>query len=213
VASSGSVGDPHGNLPVAADACPDEQSLDAKTAEMERQLGFDLHTAGRIAWKAAIILARNNEATAADLVQESFARLVAALNAGTLEIRTNPTAYLRQVVRNVFISNQRNAANRSANDLLIGDMREFDYLSQTPKKDTPEAAAEFAALRDAISAAIPELNLSEDRRRTLSLLIDGHSITEISEMLGLPVSTVRSRVQAMQKAARNACRRSGWEVS
>src|SRR4051794_39152878 len=82
-------------------------------------------------------------------------------------------------------------------------------LETVPASDPePEDAAIAAAAHDALTSAIA--NLSSAHRETLVLSFShGLSHQELSETLGIPIGTVKSRLNAAKRAIREALNEAG----
>ena len=182
-------------------------------AELERQLGFDLEVAGEVAWRSAILLTRQRD-LAQDLVQETFVRLAQAVRAETLNVHSNGRAYLRQAVVNTFRDNLRKRKRLTHSEVLLDDFEWLQGSRNDLNQARPEEIVETLELNAQITTAIRSLDLSEDNRRILVLLVmGGYSINQVSAFLGIPPSTVRSRIRAIRKDIRSILRRTGWEVN
>lgn len=121
---------------------------------------------------------------AADLVQESFLRLLAAGGTGSA---SGDTRLLYAVTRNAAIDQQRSARRRAAamQALAPEQLRSEDAAA--------DAGFDARAALTALEAALREL---PERTREVFLLrrVDGLPHAEIAARLGMPVSTVEKHL-------------------
>jgi RNA polymerase sigma-70 factor (ECF subfamily) len=179
-------------LQVLSRAVVDGSSRDADGALRARCLGHA---------EALYRLARRltgSDADAEDLVQETFARAFAP---GTsLAGSDRPEAWLYRVLRNVFIDGARRRGS--------GPERLADDGS------LPDRAEEPAALRDGLEAAPLRhlvardiqsalLRLGAEARMVVLLDLEGMTETEIAEVLGCAVGTIKSRLWRARVALRD----------
>lgn len=126
----------------------------------------------------ALRLSRSRE-SAEDLVQETFARVLARAGPPPLEIRP----YLFRTLRNLFVDGLRSSKH-------LGPMR---VPAELPEVPTPEQMVLESMLSEWVESALLELEFP--LRETLWLReVDGFSYAEIAEITGSPVNTVRSRL-------------------
>ncbi len=213
MSTSGTNEDPPGGEASAEGAELDSQvhvGPESICAELERQLGLDLKAAGEVAWDAAIRLTQRRD-LAEELVQDTFVRLSRAGRAGTLDIQSNGTAYIRKTVVNLFRDNIR---KRKRAAVVEVPMENFDWITGSQARargPKPEEVVVALELNQAITQAINSLKLSAENRRIVTLLVNGgHSIAEIADTLNMAPSTVRSRIQSIQRDIRLILNRSGW---
>lgn len=139
--------------------------------------------------------------TAADLTQESFARIYAAQQAGTA-IR-NPRALLYRIARNLVIDHQRH-----------GDVRAT--IEQAPPPDAPVETDDHIGQRNfepevtlsshqGIAAMVAAIEALAPRCREAFMLnrFDGLSYAEVAMHMGISVKTVEFHL----KTALDACER------
>ncbi len=145
----------------------------------------------------ALSLTQNND-EAEDLVQETTLRALRGFE--SFRADGPMRAWLLAILRNLFINHYR-SRKRAPNNLALDALENPDpFLPAVPG---PERAVFSRLEGDAIRGAVSRL--PEDYRRVL-LCSDVHGMTyqEISQQLGLPVGTVRSRLSR----ARSRIRRS-----
>lgn len=138
-----------------------------------------------------------NRTTAEDLLQEVFLRVVR--NAQRFRPRAKFTTWLYTIARNLAIDHARKAKHRRTASLdrpLRGDEEQgMTYLDLVPAKgpisDGRMADRQFAAsLYEALGELPPE-------QREVFLMREHQALTfrEISEIVGVPVNTVKSRMR------------------
>jgi len=140
----------------------------------------------------------HNPVTADDLVQESVTR--ALTKSALFKNGTNLRAWLFTIMHNVHISNMRK--NRHIGAPIDPDIAAATLSSQ-PEQEGPLV---MRALEHA-------LQIIPDRQRVAVIMagVEGMSYDEISEMLNVPVGTVKSRVSRGRDALRKAL--NGREMS
>ena len=150
---------------------PSERTLDPST------LGDHIDRLFRAAWAMS-----GSRAEAEDLVQETFARVLAKPR----RVRNDDdVGYLLQVLRNTFISSRRAAARRIAPEALDDRFEPADPSAAT----RPEQAAETREVFSAIAG------LSEVFRDALVAVdVAGLSYAEAAELLGTKEATITSRL-------------------
>lgn len=140
-----------------------------------------------------------NPSAAEDLVQETFARALAAQ--ATFEAGTNLKAWLFKILRNLHVDAQRRAGK---SPLL--DVGEPNEASWTRERDEPlRGDAELEALRglvaEDIDAALATLTL--DARAIVLLDFEGFSEPELVQILGCAAGTVKSRLARARATLRD----------
>ena len=140
----------------------------------------------------ALHLSHNTE-DAADLVQDTYARAFRSFQQYTLG--TNAKAWLFAILRNTFL-NQRRSIRRRPLEIHCDWIDELAAdESVDPDRRGPDPYRRFLnnLLREDIANALARL--PEDFRSAVVLCdVDGFSYSEIAEILGVPVGTVRSRI-------------------
>jgi RNA polymerase sigma-70 factor (ECF subfamily) len=140
-----------------------------------------------------------NATDAEDLVQETYARALAA--AGQFEVGTNLKAWLFRILRNTFLS----LARRRRSNPTVGGL---DTVN--PEMEAPALEAwlrddvELDRLRKLVAADIERalMTLSEDARLVILLDLDGLAEAEVASVLACPVGTVKSRLARARQALR-----------
>ncbi|QEI09131.1 sigma-70 family RNA polymerase sigma factor [Pigmentiphaga aceris] len=139
--------------------------------------------------------------TAADLAQESYARVLAVERSG--EKITEPRALLYRTARNLVIDGHRRTEVRGQN---LADADALDAVLdglQAPVASEPDAAAMSSQAVNALLAAIGELPL---RCREAFILhkFDGLSQAEVARQMGISVTMVERHIKLGMQACR-AC--------
>ncbi|MET0322590.1 MAG: sigma-70 family RNA polymerase sigma factor [Duganella sp.] len=141
----------------------------------------------------------NNRDAAADLAQESYARVLALQHAG--ETIAEPRALLYRTARNLLIDRHRRDAVRGH---AADAEPEFDILDTlaAPAASEPETAAMSAQAVQAMLTAIDALPL---RCREAFILhkFDGLPQAQVAQQMGISVTMVERHI----KHAMQACRR------
>jgi RNA polymerase sigma-70 factor (ECF subfamily) len=137
-----------------------------------------------------------NDADAEDLVQETYARAFGA--AGTFA-GGNLKAWLFRIQRNAFIDMRRR--HRQATDPLDPDT----LVDPTSAGGGPPGDDRPAQLRRLTGVEIETalLGLSDDARAIVLLDIEGFTETEVADILGCAVGTVKSRLSRARAALRD----------
>ncbi len=136
-----------------------------------------------------------HEATAEDLFQEVFLRLIRA--APTYRVEARFTTWMYTIARNVCVDHARRAGVRRGEEL--GDARAERAAAPGPE---PERAALDRELGERMEAAIAALG---DELREVFLLRELANLrfAEIAEVVGCNVNTVKSRMRyALQQLRR-----------
>ena len=140
-----------------------------------------------------------SETDAEDLVQETYARALRAAHQFTPG--TNLKAWLFRILRNTFLSLYR----RQRHNPTVGGL-------DTVNPDVPGMASESWLLGDIeldrlrkvvaqeLEAAL--MTLSDDARTVILLDLEGLKETEVAEVLGCAVGTVKSRLARARAALR-----------
>ena len=139
-------------------------------------------------YNAAVRLTGNGH-DAEDLVQETY--LHAFQHADQLKSLAACKVWLFRIMRNRFISLHRAAQARPELVLVEGE------LEKLPAADEAALQLERAAIARLSRAAIQKAlaRLPEDMRTAVTMCdIEGFSYDDISEIVGCPVGTVRSRI-------------------
>lgn len=140
---------------------------------------------GSLAYAVAMRILRDS-GRAEDAVQEAFLGLWRAA-AGFEPARGSLRTWLIASVRNRAIDQLRGRSLRERRELALGSEVET-------AGDGPEEAAAAAQERAAVRAALAELP-EEQRQAVLLAYFGGFTQSEIAEMTGVPLSTVKGRMR------------------
>jgi RNA polymerase sigma-70 factor, ECF subfamily len=150
----------------------------------------------------AVRLARNSH-DASDLVQETILRAYRFFD--RFEQGTNCRAWLLTILFNNF----RNGYRRSAREQPAGSPEEFErrieaesLRSDSPNSD-PEATLSGSGMEREVEAALDALP-AEFREALLLVDVQELSYQEISQVLNIPIGTVKSRVSRGRSLLRDA---------
>ncbi|MBI1372920.1 MAG: sigma-70 family RNA polymerase sigma factor [Phycisphaera sp.] len=136
----------------------------------------------RLAWR----FTRDHDA-AGDVLQDTFTYVLRKFPGFALTARF--TTFLYPVVRHVAIANQKKARR-----MILDD----GQIDQPAEPDPPSADTQRRQLASVMAC------LSEDHREAVLLrFVDGFSLAEIAEAVGVPVGTVKSRLHHAIKALRD----------
>ena len=133
----------------------------------------------------ALRLTKNSDETD-DLLQLTFMK--AWMNKHQFSVNTNFKGWLYTIMRNTFISEyQRKKRSRVYNDLTTNHyfINSSEYVTRGPEVDHTLNINEIYQTID----ALPEQN-----RVPFKMFIEGYKYEEISNQLGLPMGTVKSRI-------------------
>lgn len=139
-----------------------------------------------------------NRDVAADLTQESFARVLAAQQAG--QVIRNPRALLYRTARNLVIDQHRRAEVRAEGPPAVDDDPPPDADQRPgPKALQPEA---ILASRQGLAAVLATIDGLPPRCREAFVLFkfDGCSYAEIAARMGISVRTVEMQLQIAMAA-------------
>nr|WP_315230875.1 sigma-70 family RNA polymerase sigma factor [uncultured Albidiferax sp.] len=139
-----------------------------------------------------------DRATAADLTQESYARVYAAQASGS-SIQ-EPRALLYRTARNLVIDHQRHGAVRAGVEVASKDAEPMD--SPGPRDWEPEAAL---SSRQGVSAMVAAIDKLPPRCREAFMLnrFDGLSYAQVAAQMGISVKMVEQHI----KLALDTCER------
>ena len=201
--------------PEDADTVPNPWAVEAETfasarrecygGGMERRGEREASALGReaLAYADSLFnLARHltgNSTDAEDLVQETYARALQASSQFTPG--SNLKAWLFRILRNTFISSYR----RQRHDPTVGGLDTVDPNAQGP---TPGQwlldDLELDRLRKIVGEEIEQalMTLSDEARTVILLDLDGLTEVEVSQVMGCPLGTVKSRLARARAALR-----------
>lgn len=129
----------------------------------------------------------HNTADAEDVAQEAFLR--AHRNASRLRDRESFRAWLVRVAFRLALDRTRTIRRR--------ERRETDWARSRPEV-SPEDAAASGEMKRRVREALEKL--PEKSRLVLILTaIEGHSLVDVAEILGIPEGTVKSRLHIGRK--------------
>ena len=137
----------------------------------------------------AINLTRDTEA-ANDLYQETLYKALA--NREKYNAGTNIRAWLFTIMRNIFINNYR----RKTKQRVIFDSSPNEYLLNHSSVTVANAAESGLRMKE-INSSIQQL--PEIFRTPFLLYFEGYKYQEISEALGEPLGTIKSRIHFARK--------------
>ena len=140
-----------------------------------------------------------NETDAEDLVQETYARALKA--AGQFTPGTNLKAWLFRILRNGFLSSYR----RQRASPIVGGLDTVDPAHQGVADEAwLRDDVELDRLRKLVAADIEAalLTLSEEARTVILLDLEGLTETEVAQVVGCAVGTVKSRLARARSALR-----------
>ena len=138
-----------------------------------------------------------NEEDAKDLVQDTYMRAIRSLD--SFEKGTNAKAWLFKICKNGYINRYRQLLKRpklvDIDEVGVGDQIDS---GNKPEKNEFDKLIDNSTLGDEVSSAVNSLPLDY---RTVIILCDveGFSYEEISQILDVPIGTVRSRLNRARK--------------
>jgi RNA polymerase sigma-70 factor (ECF subfamily) len=139
----------------------------------------------RLAWRLT-----GQKAEAEDLFQELLIKAYGKLD--DLVKIDEPGSWLCKVMYNLFIDERRRFARRRMHTVEEGEMT-GDGLAGLPGPDDPEFDQQRHERITRLDAALSEL--SEEHRQIVLLHdTEGYKLTEIQELMSIPVGTVKSRL-------------------
>ena len=153
------------------------------------EFGYQLSESYRSLRPFAIRLTRDAE-DANDLLQETL--LKAIVNREKFQEGSNLKAWLYTIMRNTFISNYQRLARRKT---FIDTSEDLHYLNSPGYVAQNQALGAFAMadVHQAIGT------LEESHRKPFVMYFTGYKYQEISDMLRIPIGTVKNRIHLARK--------------
>ena len=136
---------------------------------------------------------------AEDLVQETYTRALQAARQFTPG--TNLKAWLFRILRNTFISSYR----RQRHDPTVGGLDTVTPIGEAPAaEEWLRGDLELDRLRKIVGQEIEHaiMTLSEEARTVILLDLEGLTESEVAQVLGCAVGTVKSRLSRARAALR-----------
>jgi RNA polymerase sigma factor (sigma-70 family) len=139
----------------------------------------------RLAWRLT-----GQKTEAEDLFQELLIKAYGKLD--DLVHIDEPGSWLSRIMYNLFIDERRRFARRRMHTVEEGEMA-GDGLAGLPGNESPARDHERRERLLKLDAALSRLS---DEHRLIVLLHDteGYKLTEIQELIGVPIGTVKSRL-------------------
>ena len=139
----------------------------------------------RLAWRLT-----GQKAEAEDLFQELLIKAYGKID--DLVKIDEPASWLSRMMYNLFIDERRRFARRRLHTVEEGEMS-GDGLAGLPGTDDPASDHERFERMQKLDLALATLS---DEHRVIVLLHDteGYKLTEIQDLIGIPVGTVKSRL-------------------
>ncbi len=139
----------------------------------------------RLAWRLT-----GRKAEAEDLFQELLIRAYGKLD--DLVNIDEPGSWLARVMYNLFIDERRRFARRRLHTVEEGELS-ADGLAGLPGAEDPVQDVQRLQRLERLDAALSQLS---DEHRAIVLLHDteGYKLSEIHELMNIPVGTVKSRL-------------------
>ena len=130
-----------------------------------------------------------NEEDANDLTQETIMKALRYKDKYTPQ--TNFKAWIFTIMKNIFINNYR---RKSKANTIFDNTQELYYLNTKSKNDIePDSTYTEKEIMKEINA------LDEDYKKPFMMHFEGFKYKEISEEMGLPIGTVKSRIFLARK--------------
>ena len=154
----------------------------------------------RLAWRLT-----GAKAEAEDLFQELLIKAFGKLD--ELVTKDNPGSWLCRVMYNLFIDEKRRFARRRMHTVEEGEMS-GEGLAGLPGAENVEMDQERLERMKLLDSALKQLS---DEHRLIVLLHDteGYKLTEIEELTGTPVGTIKSRLHRARARLREILEQEG----
>jgi len=147
----------------------------------------------RLAWRLT-----GQKAEAEDLFQELLVKAYGKLD--DLVKIDEPGSWLSRIMYNLFIDERRRFARRRMHTVEEGEMP-GDGIAGLPGTDNPVWDHERLERMKRLDTALARL--SEEHRLIVMLHdTEGYKLTEIQELIGIPVGTVKSRLHRARSRLR-----------
>lgn len=126
-----------------------------------------------------------NEEEAKDLLQETMLKAISYRE--KFRKGTNLKAWMYTIMKNTFINNYRKAMRANT---IIDTTEESYFINQTKvsKEHNPESMYNYNEIKEVVN------NLDDTYRIPFTMYFEGFRYKEISEKLGVPIGTVKSRI-------------------
>lgn len=141
----------------------------------------------------ALTLTANKE-DAQDLLQDTTLKVLD--NRDKFVDNTNFKGWVMTVMRNTFINNYNRIVRTHSIVESGADLYNVDSIDHSGF-DSPEGNIDMHEINRAIEG------LSEDMKTPFALFISGYKYDEISEMMGIPMGTVKSRIFVARQRLQN----------
>jgi RNA polymerase sigma-70 factor (ECF subfamily) len=141
-----------------------------------------------------------NETDAEDLVQDTYARALQAADQFTPG--TNLKAWLFRILRNIFIDRYRHQRDHPT----VGGFDTVDPVGEGVAQESwLRDDIDLDRLRNVVAEDIEKalMSLSEEARTVILLDLEGQTETEVAEIMGCAVGTVKSRLARARAVLRD----------
>lgn len=169
-------------------------------------VGVDVEAASKLVYREARKLTRGDPSAAKELAQDVWEHVCDLLRNGRLTRRVElPEPWLRALVRNQLLQNLRKAAAlKRRGDLHAESLEQNVEAGREPAsgEDGPEDIAVRADLHQRLHAAVADL--PTHLHSVVTLILNGHTHSEIAAILGIPVNTSKTRLRAALELLRGA---------